>query len=50
MFFGQRVAFWGAVAVVSVVSQFALEAITRKFPTAGLAQFTAYAHAHPSGA
>lgn len=44
MFFGQRVAFWGAVAVVSLVSQFALEAFTDRFPVAGLAKFTAYAH------
>lgn len=44
MLLGQRAAFWGAVAVVSVLSQFALEAFTQKFPSVGLATFTAYAH------
>lgn len=42
--FGKRASFWGAVAVVSVLSQFALEAATTRFPHLGLAQFTAYAH------
>lgn len=48
MLFGQRAAFWAAVGVVSIVSQFALEAISQRFPSAGLAKFTAYAHAHAS--
>lgn len=50
MVLGQRLAFWGGVALVSVLAQFALEAVTSRVPIPGLAQFTAFAHAHPSGA
>lgn len=49
MLFGQRAAFWVAVGVVSVLSQFALEAVTQRVGTPGLAQFTAYAHAKSPG-
>lgn len=44
MLYLRRASFWGAVAVVSVVSQFALEAITTRVPSAGLAKFTEFAH------
>lgn len=42
--FGKRASFWVAVGVVSVISQFALEAASDRFPQLGLAKFTAYAH------
>lgn len=41
---GKRVSFWLAVAGVSILSNFALELVSTKFPQAGLAQFTAFAH------
>lgn len=44
MFLGQKVAFWGGVAVVSLIAQFALEAVNSRFPSVGLSRFTAYAH------
>lgn len=44
MLFGQKVSFWGAVAVVSLLAQFGLEALTNKVGNPGLAKFTAYAH------
>ena len=40
----RRVAFWGAVAVVSVLANFGLELASDKFPQLGLARFTAYTH------
>lgn len=43
----RRLAFWGAVAGVSVLAQFALELITDKVPALGLARFTAYTHRGP---
>lgn len=44
MLLGQKFAFWGAVAAVSLVAQFALEAVNTRFPSVGLSRFTAYAH------
>lgn len=41
---GRRLSFWLAVAGVSVLANFGLEAITAKSGSAGLARFTAYAH------
>lgn len=44
MLLGQKISFWGAVAVVSLLAQFALEAATNAAGSPGLAKFTAYAH------
>lgn len=44
MLLGQKLSFWGAVAVVSLLAQFGLEAVTHKAGSPGLAKFTAYAH------
>lgn len=41
---GRRLSFWAAVAGVSVLANFALEAVTEKIHSPGLARFTAYAH------
>ncbi len=41
---GRRIAFWGAVAVVSILANFGLELASDKFPQLGLARFTAYTH------
>ena len=41
---GRRLAFWGAVAGVSIVSNFALEVLADKVPSLGLARFTAFTH------
>ncbi|MFD9053280.1 hypothetical protein [Streptomyces zaomyceticus] len=40
----RRVSFWLAVAGVSILSNFALEAITERAGTPGLARFTAFTH------
>ncbi|MFB7518397.1 hypothetical protein ACWGLK_31670 [Streptomyces albidoflavus] len=40
----RRVSFWLAVAGVSILSNFALEAITSKAGVPGLARFTAFTH------
>jgi hypothetical protein len=41
---GRRLSFWLAVAGVSVLANFALEAVTDKAGSPGLARFTAFAH------
>lgn len=41
---GRRTRFWFAVAGVSVLSQFALEALAEKVPSPGLARFVAFIH------
>lgn len=41
---GRRLAFWGAVAGVSVLSNFALEVIADRVPSLGLARFVSYTH------
>ncbi len=41
---GRRTAFWGAVAGVSILANFGLEAVTAKYPQLGLARFTAFTH------
>jgi hypothetical protein len=46
---GRRIAFWGAVAGVSVLAQFGLELLADKVPALGLAKFTAYTHRGPGG-
>ena len=40
----RRLAFWGAVAGVSVSANFGLELVADKSPQVGLARFTAYTH------
>lgn len=45
---GRRLSFWLAVAGVSILSNFALEAVTAQSGSAGLARFTAFAHRGPS--
>lgn len=40
----RRLSFWGAVAGVSILSQFALELVTNRYPQLGLARFTAFTH------
>ena len=46
----KRFAFWGAVAGVSIISNFALEVVADKVPSLGLARFTAFTHRGPGGA
>jgi len=41
---GRRLSFWLAVAGVSVLANFGLEAVTSRVGSPGLARFTAYAH------
>ena len=41
---GRRLSFWGAVAGVSILSNFALELIADRYPQLGLARFTAFTH------
>lgn len=41
---GRRMSFWGAVAGVSILSNFGLELIANRFPQLGLARFTAFTH------
>lgn len=40
----RRPAFWGAVALVSVLANFGLEVLSDRVPQLGLAKFTAYTH------
>ncbi len=40
----RRVAFWGAVGLVAIFSNFALELAADRFPQLGLARFVAYSH------
>lgn len=42
--FGKRASFWVAVAGVSILSNFALEVASTKYPQLGLASFTAFTH------
>lgn len=41
---GRRLAFWGGVALVSVLANALLEVAADRFPQAGLAQFVAFTH------
>lgn len=47
--FGRRLAFWGAVAGVSIGANFLLEVVADKVPSLGLARFTAFTHRGPGG-
>ena len=40
----RKVSFWLAVAGVSLLANYGLEVAADKFPSLGLARFTAYAH------
>lgn len=40
----RRLFFWGAVAGVSVLANFALEAVASRVKSPGLARFTAFTH------
>jgi hypothetical protein len=40
----RRATFWGAVAGVSILANFAVELIADRFPQVGLAKFVAYTH------
>jgi hypothetical protein len=40
----RKVAFWTAVAGVSLGANFGLELVNEKFPNTGLARFTAFTH------
>jgi hypothetical protein len=46
---GRRLAFWGAVAGVSIISHFALELLADKVPSLGLARLVEYTHRGPGG-
>ena len=46
---GKRLAFWGAVIGVSILSNFILEVVSDKVPSLGLARFTAFTHRGPGG-
>jgi len=41
---GRRLAFWGAVAFVSIAANFGLELVADKVPSLGLKRFAVYAH------
>lgn len=41
---GRRAGFWVAVAGVSVLANFAVEAIANKFPSSGVARFAQILH------
>jgi hypothetical protein len=41
---GKRLSFWLAVGGMSILSNFALELASDKFPALGLRHFTAYTH------
>jgi hypothetical protein len=41
---GRRLAFWGGVAIVSVLANALLEVAAEKFPQSGFATFTAFTH------
>jgi hypothetical protein len=45
----KKLAFWGTVAGVSILSQFALELAADKAPALGLRRFVAYIHRGPTG-
>lgn len=47
--FGKKLAFWVAVGGVSILSQFALELASDKFPALGLERFTQYTHRGAGG-
>jgi hypothetical protein len=38
------IAFWGAVAGVSILANFGIEVLADKFPNSGFAKLTAYTH------
>jgi hypothetical protein len=40
----RRIAFWGAVGLVSIFANFALEVVADRVPQLGLARFVAYTH------
>jgi len=40
----KRAAFWGGVAIVSVLANFGVELLADKFPNTGLRQLVAYTH------
>lgn len=42
--FGRRLAFWGAVAGVSILAQLGLELAADRLPSLGLNRLTAYTH------
>lgn len=41
---GKRLAFWGGVAMVSILANALLEVAADRFPQSGLAQFVAFTH------
>lgn len=41
---GRKVAFWGAVGVVSILSNFVLELAASKVPSEGLKRFVEFTH------
>ena len=47
--FGKRLAFWGAVAGVSLLAQVGAEILADKVPSLGLSRLVAYAHRGPTG-
>jgi hypothetical protein len=40
----RRLAFWGAVGLVSILANFGLEVVADRYPQLGLAKFTAMTH------
>lgn len=42
--FGKRLAFWGAVAGVSVLAQFGMEFASDRLPSGALKDFVGYIH------
>lgn len=44
----RKATFWGAVAGVAILSNFALELLADKVPSLGLSRFVAYTHRGPS--
>jgi hypothetical protein len=40
----RKVAFWGAVAGVSILANFGLELVAQRVPQLGLQRFVAYTH------
>lgn len=40
----RKLAFWGAVAGVSILANFGLEVVSDQWPQLGLRRFTAYTH------
>lgn len=41
---GKKLAFWGAVAGVSILANFGLELLAAKWPNAGLGRFVSFTH------